>query len=238
MKWFLLTLILLLPAKALADVDDIINSTIKLTLTKKNKPETFHGTGFVFDEDDENLYIMSAGHVSKDYLNMTGQFYHDGKESQHYPVDEELNIWNEPPEGEFDMNDMAILSCKKKNIQDYSMPSPVKIASPDYKIKKDEVIYTMGCPKGNYPSLIKGRTITDDFGNCFKFLPNPIAGRSGSGIFNRDHEAFGVILISSEYEGGIAAPPSLMHNTIAKWKELKNGKPTNSPNGSGKKAFR
>lgn len=224
----LTTLLALSGNKVWADANKLIDTTVKLTVTN-SEGMVCKGSATVIDEDADKFFLLTSGHIVEDESCILINLYHMGAESLPIPGKLEKykfhNVKGLGQNGGFTaeqmadppIDDLAIVSFEKKLIIDYVLPKVAKIAPDDYKIKEKQVIFTMGCAAGNWPSLIKGQvqTVCEKF---FVYWPTPLQGRSGSGIFTEDDLLIGVVA----YSNGTCVHSKLINSFIKDWK-LSNG---------------
>ena len=162
--------------------------------TCKVKTSRGVGTGTVFKENEKSLFILTAAHVISNELfepdsEVVLYFYNTGYKSS--PIKGAV-IWSEYSKTE--VLDIAVISVDKELFNDYPIPKPIPIADEGCEISKSDVVLSYGCPSGNWPSGWKGH-ISDVSADRIMFLPMPLGGRSGSGIFDsKGEKIIGIII--------------------------------------------
>lgn len=153
------------------------------------------GTGFVFREDEKCLWIMTAAHVLGGYRTCQVRFYVGGEES--------LPVWGAVVQVSYNrahatnqlvgIRDLAIIKVARSSVA-YLEPAVARLASPQTLVNHLDTIFSVGCPDMRWPSAWLGQ-VYGEASDTFLFGPNPIPGRSGSPIFDKDGEhVIGVII--------------------------------------------
>ena len=67
------------------------------------------------------------------------------------------------------------------------LPGVGKLPPEDFRLQKNAIVYTVGCPHGSHPTLLECRIIGPETWRAgIQFSPRPEQGRSGSGIWSAD----------------------------------------------------
>lgn len=174
-----------------------MNSVCKLV----TGPES-GGTGFVFYEDEQNLWVFTAGHLVYRTTECDLYFY-----MTHEPtgpirgrvVAVGYNHAEETADPE--VIDVALVRVSKQEFGDGPLPPTARLAPLGTQVKLQEPIFSVGCPNLTWPTAWFGRVA---FLNerSFWFEPNPLPGRSGSPIFNHDGQyVVGLIVWNGPLQG-------------------------------------
>jgi len=167
---------------AIATIEDIIQATCGVN----------RGTGIVFSEDNSDYWILTAAHCVLDekgkkepvYL----YFYHNGHRSK--PVVGKI-VWFKYKKGT--TNDLAILKCSKKSLGKYPPPKTIPLALKN-EIRTNLAVSSCGCAGSAWPTAWIGN-VESIGSDRLKIVPKPKAGRSGSGVFDREgNHILGIII--------------------------------------------
>lgn len=185
-----------------AKIKDAIESTCKIIIRReipkeqqKPKGPQFKdsgGTGVVFSEDNDYLWILTAGHVVKHLPECKVYFYSGGY--QQHPVKGVLHkCLLEEDKGlpSARIRDLAIVKVAKMGIR-FKMPKPIPLAGENEEIPK--TILNIGCPNVEWPSARLGHVehVQDHF---IWFSPEPEPGRSGSSILDGEgNKIYGIVI--------------------------------------------
>lgn len=163
---------------------DIIKATVKL-----NTPGIC--TGIVYKEDDEYIYILSAGHCASHTKVVNVQLYTNPEPSDWVESDVLFATYITHT-----TEDISVIRSKKSNFGKYPIPKPISLAKNFSTIRKNDEIFSCGCSDGNWPTLFRGfiETVTDVEINIH---PSVINGRSGSGLFNKNGEIIGIVVMTN-----------------------------------------
>lgn len=167
-----------------------------------------HGTGFVYLEDKENFYIMTAGHVADRVKDQNQEcivfFFAGGKLSREISAKIIAKDYNNPKiEKLAFVRDLAKIKVEKKHLAFSEYPKVVKIADPSIKPKIGDQILSIGCPSLNHPSMFHGIIIDNELEEAFYVMPDVIGGRSGSPVFDVNGEfVIGVVIWRTGHETG------------------------------------
>ena len=154
------------------------------------------GTGFVFSEDSESIYIQTNAHIAGNRrLRTSCEFWHQGRKSPSVPA---KLIWHALYD-EYDI-DVAILRVAKSEFQGHHIPRPVDVEIGTSR-PGDEIV-SVGCARGAWPSLWWGHARTPRNANVIEARPPSAGGRSGSPIFNKSGtKILGVVTWRSDERG-------------------------------------
>lgn len=236
------TLIIFLAASpTFASIKEAMQATVQLftyyettvddVLVKKQSG----GSGVIFKVDKENLYIFTASHVVSEKKNfeikkddpkveftlkqVKVQFFVDGFSSPR--IDAKLH-WRSYEVNTY--NDLAMISIKKADLRNYTLPKPIPIADKNRTLNFRETIISCGCPNLSWPTLWFGHVAArQESLYTFKFNPPPIGGRSGSAIFNENGtKVLGIIIWKASYPGGsgTAIAPHGIHSLTEKKEDI------------------
>ncbi len=207
MRTFLFCVIISLIASiAKADLNALSNAICRI-----DTPDSI-GTGFAYKEDEKNFYILTAGHLTGIEKNKNeASLFHTGAQ---WKVSAELVLHNFvnhtteeydkiiPLDSEDLCCDISVLKVTKESLKPYGNFAIVKFGL-DYKEKKNTLIWSYGCPDGNWPSGFKGRLLKLNE-NTVQFMPAPIGGRSGSPLMDHKCEKVIGIVTLHHHDGGYA----------------------------------
>ena len=133
------------------------------------------GSGTVFQEDEENYYVLTNGHVIGRARRGHLEFFQDGYKSAMIPFKTEYVAYEEGT-----ALDLAIVSVKKKYFGRYP-PRVIPLAPKGTKIGANDLVMAGGCPSAQWACAWKGRVIRNS-GAVVSFNAAPIGGQSGSGV--------------------------------------------------------
>lgn len=198
---------LIFPNISNAALEDIIKATCAVN----------RGSGVVYNQDESHIWIVTAAHCILDnneqLEKIYTQFFNSGKNSE---LLETSVVWYKYNKGT--TTDLAILKLSKDKFGQYPIPQPILIAPVDRQVNVGEVIVSCGCAGKNHlecvwPTAWMGHvTYVDDV--TFKFLPTPLPGRSGSGIFDKEGKVLlGIIILRD----GTTVPLTKIYK-LTKWK--------------------
>lgn len=181
------------------------------------------GSGAVYREDKDYLYVITAGHVVEPLKTEDCQcvFYPNGRPLAAVPAVIETRDYVKPIRysKDIEVNDLATLRVSKskfKSPNDY--PKAVPLAGPDTLIKVNDSILSIGCSGPyaplHYPSMFNGY-VSELVGNTYYIQPNLIEGRSGSAVFDKTGERIiGVAIWRSNWGGRIIGPKSIFQHLV------------------------
>lgn len=203
-RWLLGLLLFLWASTADAGIKEVMEATCQIKLQVKDKVIT-GGTGTLFLEDKEKIYILTAGHVvDKKHDKLCIFFFNTGKASHCMYGEVVFKVY----EG---VKDVAIVSVTKVQFKNYPIPMPIPLAQKDTILKKDMKIVSCGCPNYSWPNALLGHVRSID-STTFSFIPEPIPGRSGSGMFDEDGtHIVGLLIQYDKSDGGFGVAVSLEH---------------------------
>jgi len=143
------------------------------------------GSGVVFAEDKDSVWVMTAGHVVTDPKGKLDKkifvtFFTTGKQSHDMKAEK---LWLNYKVKT--TSDIAFLKVKKTEFKGYPVPEPIVIAPKDTKLKSGQGIFSCGCPKAMWPTAFKGHVVGTKY-DRFTFIPQPLGGRSGSAVVTED----------------------------------------------------
>ena len=133
------------------------------------------GSGTVFQEDKENYYVMTNGHVVGRSRRGHLEFFQDGYKSAMLPFKTEYVAYEEGT-----ALDLAVLSVKKKYFGRYP-PRVIPLAPKGTQFGPNDLVMAGGCPSAQWACAWKGRVIKNS-GAVISFNAAPIGGQSGSGV--------------------------------------------------------
>jgi len=178
------------------------------------------GTGFVYGEDKEYVWVMTAGHVANAPGNSVGtkvgiNFYCETKKGNadlswtnelrpplHWVKSHMMRgeiIWiidysDRHPFRDDVFKDLAIIKLAKKDFKEYPLPVIAKFADPDSKPHFNQQVLTTGCEAAWTPTTLYGY-IKSTKSKTFAMLPSTAKGRSGSAVFDvKTKKIIGIIL--------------------------------------------
>lgn len=173
-----------------AGFEEIINATCSVN----------RASGVLFGEDENYVWIITAAHCVVDENNQLEDtyvvFYNTGSPSGRMKAEV---LWHVYQEGT--TVDLAVIKVNKKLFNNYPIPKPVPLAPENTQTRPGDVVVSCGCPVKNYldrpwPTAWRGKISTVN-NKTFKFVPTPLPGRSGSGIFNKEGTyLLGIILLA------------------------------------------
>lgn len=182
------------------------------------------GTGFVYNEDDDNIWVMTAGHIVNSYGNQIGEkvflyFYYKDDENfrSSPPITGEIVWMVDNSKGDplrVDIyEDLAIIKVPKKNLSIYPLPLVAKFDSVKNKISEKQSVLTTGCEAAAKPTTLRGY-VKSSSRDKFSILPATSKGRSGSAVFNvKTKKIIGIVLRKE----GVVNVNKIYR--IAKWQE-------------------
>jgi hypothetical protein len=144
------------------------------------------GSGTVFQEDEENYYVLTNGHVIERARKGHLEFFQDGYKSAMIPFKTEYVAYEEGT-----ALDLAVVSVKKKYFGRYP-PRVIPLAPKGTKIGANDLVMAGGCPSAQWATAWKGRVLNNT-GAVVSFNAAPIGGQSGSGVLILIKDGEGVI---------------------------------------------
>ena len=171
------------------------------------------GTGFVYEEDKDYYFVMTAGHVVDGCIQKFCllNFFDSGKalESVKGEIFKVDFVRTETINDDIEIRDIAVLKVAKKDLKDFS-PKVIPLAPADKNMAEDEKVFSLGCPDLRWPSAFLGR-ISRAISERYYFKPNVIGGRSGSPVYNEDCTMVIGVVIWTTPDGGVAISPYGIH---------------------------
>ncbi|GAG51247.1 unnamed protein product, partial [marine sediment metagenome] len=174
--------------QATATIKDIMQATCAVN----------SGTGVVFYQDQDDYWIITAGHCVIDKKGNEGPihlyFYHSGQRSERIAGTIFRHKYVQKT-----TNDLAIVKCSKKSLRRYPSPKIIPLARKGTKIITNAPVSSCGCAGSTWTTAWLGHI---DFigSDHFKIIPRPKAGRSGSGIFDLGgNHILGIIIWKGEF---------------------------------------
>lgn len=160
------------------------------------------GTGTVIDVHGAEALVVTCGHLFRESAGkgtiLVDLFVHGASRA----VPGHLLSWNAD-------HDVALLA-----IQPGVEIDPVPVAPPGYRIQQNQPVFTLGCSRGDQPTIQTSHITAID-----KYLgpPNlevagqPVDGRSGGGLFSAEGMLIGICNAAdpADGEGIYAALPSI-----------------------------
>ena len=158
---------------------DAIDATCKISTPthRMNDGREGHeeGTGTVFQITKRDVFILTVAHVIDGAPGALCEFWKAGSKSIPLPAS---------VAGRDRVIDTAVLSIPAAMFLGI-LPQAIPLEKESYVPKKGEVICSVGCAHGAWPTEWRGKVVGyDKFG--IHFDPTPAEGRSGSAIFNAD----------------------------------------------------
>lgn len=160
------------------------------------------GTGFVFFNDGVDLWIMTAGHIVNRTNACDLYFYasHDAIGPLRGRI-VAVSYNHAEQNGDSDVKDVALVCVPVSRFEIDTLPPAAKLAPPKTRLKSRDVIFSVGCPNLKWPTSWYGRAVIVEE-RSFWFKPNPMPGRSGSPIFDREgRHVLGMIIWSGPIYG-------------------------------------
>ena len=218
LRILIISLLWLIPLQTQAQV--IVNLTNSVVMVDNNY--ACFSTAFGIHEDEDNYYLLTAGHTidgwknytrSADYkcivkrkspLDLTTSkfdisLYHNGTQQKFDDVVKVVgHIYEDNPGS---LKDLALLSVKKEDIKGYGKSLNIlKLATRKSDTKVGRLIWTCGHPNAGWPSAYKGTIIEDKWTEAITFYPPSMSGRSGSPLMNYNgQKVLGVIVYTKAY---------------------------------------
>jgi hypothetical protein len=146
---------------------------------EKEVNKYYRGSGIIFNEDKEKLYILTAGHVTNNSLKVWIYLFNNA-----VPRVAEATLQSQAFDDKIPWKDVAIVAVEKKKLGT-NLPKPIPLAKKDTEIKLNQKIISCGCPGGSWPNAWLGK-ITGKSQTVIYFLPACAKGRSGSAICDVD----------------------------------------------------
>lgn len=150
-------------------IDECLEATCRISVP------TGKGSGVVVHTDENYHYIMTNAHVTAGYPDVKVEFFVDGFQSPAY----DCNVIWRRYSGNTSI-DIAVVTLDKRKVN--FNPRVIPLAPESYVVQANDKIYTSGCPEGRWPTGWIGRVKAIN-GGRIEFMPPPVPGRSGSGLF-------------------------------------------------------
>mgnify|MGYP003333932074 CR=1 FL=1 len=209
MKRFALAVVLLLSSYGILDADTLDSYNSVCTIHVELEKSWTGGTGFVYKEDKNFFYVMTAGHVIdgciKNYCLL--HFFNNGKAVDAVQGEISKKDYNKSEtidESEL-VRDIAILKVKKTDFKNFQ-PTIIPLAPANKRIAIDETVFSLGCPNLRWPSAFLG-SVNHSIPERFFFSPDVIGGRSGSPVYDKNCTMVIGVVIWSTPNGGCAISP-------------------------------
>jgi len=196
MRNLIIFCLLLLPNSLFADFPNAIQSVCKMY----NHKNEGRGSAVAFREDEKYVWLLTAGHVVKDNPWLYAYFYINGKEQPAVVAKiHKINYNAEDTLANEMLHDIAVMTIEKAWFKKQPIPPVIPIAYEN--AKKEDVIFSVGCPNMAWPCGFIGH-IYNTTENIMSFYPNPEGGRSGSPIFDAKGEHIVGIVLWQTNSGG------------------------------------
>lgn len=177
---------------------DSFDAVCRITYSD-NAASKSYGSGAVFCETTEALWILTNKHVVGDRKVVAVEFWCDGHLS--LPLQGTV-IWESFSSGR---RDLAVVAVDGRAFAGTARPRPIPLAprnTPPPTVGQE--IRTTGCALGAWSTSYAGHA-TRTHGSVIEFLPPPADGRSGSPLLSADgQQIIGVVTWRSDDERGIA----------------------------------
>ncbi len=195
-----LLLIVLFTQRAVAGMDDCIQSTCRIST------EGSIGTGCVFEVSDQTVYILTNAHVVGSADRVRCEFWREG-----HPLP---GLQGTVIQGDTAI-DAAVVSISRSAFSG-DAPRPIPLARPGTKLTPGQTVLSAGCARGGWPTAWVGHIVRSDNAEI-RFVPPPAGGRSGSAIFDKNGtQIVGLLFAREDIEGeGIATPIDRIRTAFA-----------------------
>ncbi len=191
-KAVLLQFVILLslsPIITYASIRDVLNATCRVMVKKSEGDLWGGGSGIVYKQDDQFIYILTAGHVLKDKFICILHFFVNGEQYPSIIAFKHQCIYDPPSSGVSNISDLmlsgnkdfAIVKAPIAQFGNKKIPIPIPLANKDLDLLSGGRIMSSGSSRGEWPTAFLGR-IDDSKSLGFFFKPKPNKGRSGSVI--------------------------------------------------------
>lgn len=224
MKYLLTLIAILLLSFSPANLKgaEIDTSTICKIIGYDNtvmRPISYVGTGFVYNEDESNYYIMTNGHVIKRVKSgLYLSFYKDSYMTSLVPCNLVSQFYKEGT-----TLDVAVVSIKKD-----VLPYEIKPLIVDYsEVPVNSLVFGAGYPSGYWMQQWVSRVIPDEYANITKITMGPVNAQSGSPVFiEKNGKNYVVGMVTYRFGNGISpAKFSGGYIDMAFIKQVTSGKP-------------
>ena len=167
-----LLVIVLVAVLALAACGDPIDATVRLSAGGTL------GTGTVFRDDEEGVWILTCRQVVGSNRTMQVDLWRNGWQATTQVTGQVRSVGTQ--------TDSAVVFVPASALGDYR-PPVIPFATRRGQV--GDTILSVGCPNGTWPTMFRGHLIKSDLPGCLSFVPPPAGGRSGSGILKEDGAA-------------------------------------------------
>lgn len=157
---------------------------------------TVVGTGTVFDNRGSTVKVLTAGHVCpNEGETVFAEFYFRGYGSGMLPGRVTwVNYIGGPP------RDCAVVEFDRQLFGGI-IPAMIPIAPEGSVLPDGATIFSTGCPKAAWPNAFKGHILRQDDA-IYALTPEPLSGRSGSGLLDESGRYIcGIICWAAEASG-------------------------------------
>ncbi|QDT60634.1 hypothetical protein SV7mr_31580 [Stieleria bergensis] len=199
-KAILLALTLAVAAPGFAIAGDLHDTCREATVRIRNGNSM--GSGTLFRESEEHLYILTNAHVAGTGLGnrVEVEFWKAGHQSR--PIEAETVAVAYIPRA---YRDIAVVRIDRRALGNYRPPVIPLAGSQDSFNYQN--IFSVGCPSGRWPTAFEGFALRRQAngGDTIHFVPMPAGGRSGSAIFDvnsGEAQIIGLIAWRSTDSGG------------------------------------
>ena len=148
------------------------------------------GTGVVFEVDNNNVWILTAGHIATGPTTTAIHctFWNDDNTSVAAVVTGKATKVQHTPQC-----DAAVVVVSRSQFGSYT-PTAIPVVDRGLVIPKSTHLFTVVCSRGNPPAINFVRALGYK-GSKLAFTPAPVSGDSGGGIFNTEGtELLGLVI--------------------------------------------
>jgi thiol-disulfide isomerase/thioredoxin len=178
MRHLLALLALLLPSLSYAGMEDCYKATCRIS--------TGGGTGCVYAHENGQYFVLTNAHVAGTQPGRRMRCLFNLLDGWERPVTGTVVFGKILPLQQGYYRDLAVISIPDAEFERAGFrPSVIPFSSSRRTIQQGETITSVGCPGGELNSWWVGH-VTQAGDPRFTFTPDPVGGRSGSAIFNRD----------------------------------------------------
>jgi len=185
-----------------AALEDCFDSVVQIRAPNRAAGEEGLATGNCFAVDDQAVWIITNAHVVHDIDVRTGRvlrqnrtvlcdFFSNGYRFK--PVVGTVCQWVFS-----DDLDAAVVRVLKDSPAGWA-PKAVPLGRADPQL--GDVVYSIGCARGAWPSLWRGHVVKAYDGQSIGFVPSPESGRSGSVLLNESGTAVVGLVFSNQGPG-------------------------------------
>lgn len=167
------------------------------------------GTGVAFRQGQGHIYVLTNAHVVDSRQQVSCEFWRAGYQSVPLTATVVARVLN-------DECDAAVLAIPTEAFAFGQLPKIIPLAQPGRVVRKGETILTVGCPRLEWATGLKGHAL-GYLGSKLIFRPTPAGGRSGSAIFDgRGEEIVGLLSHRDEGAGyGLAVSVQALREHLA-----------------------